>query len=156
MKNQCPLCVHERTMKSHTSAILVACFAIAVSSDFGMSVEVSSMVDLDSDESEETLNSTTLDTIVDQNKSADPLLESVLRASKLAVIGRRRGSELVKASEPRKRRIYPSHVSSGSYKEITNTGFRMLQIDTWFRTQDRIVLVNAVNRYQYETRFCIL
>jgi len=93
-------------MKSRTSGILVACFAIAVA-NFGMSVEVSSMVDLDSDESAETSGTA----IADQSESADPSIP-VSHVSRSAVIGRRRASELVKATEPRKRRIYSPRVSS--------------------------------------------
>ncbi|EZA61282.1 hypothetical protein DMN91_012922 [Ooceraea biroi] len=106
-------------MKSQTSTILVACLAIVMSNNFGMGVEVSSMVDLDSDESEETLSNATLDTIVDQDESTGPL-ESVLRTPKPVVIGGRRGSGLVKASEPRKRRIYSWHDATVKQPKIIN------------------------------------
>jgi len=85
-------------MKSRTSGILVVCFAIALANNFGTSIEVSSMVDLDPDESTGTS---------DQD---DPI--PVLHVSRSAMIGRRRGSEFAKASEPRKRRIYFPRVSS--------------------------------------------
>lgn len=113
-------------MRSQTSTILIVCFAIVMPNNFGMSVEVSSMVDLDSDESEETPGSTTLGIIIspmDQGEAADPS-ESVLRAPTSIVIGRRRGSGLVKATEPRKRRIYPSHVSVLCHGEIITLHIR--------------------------------
>ncbi|XP_012231327.2 uncharacterized protein [Linepithema humile] len=106
-------------MKAQTRTIFAVCFVIATFKHFGTSVEVSSKIDFDSDENEETLNSTSFD--INLNKSANPS-ESGLRASKLPTMPLRRGSELIKSSEPRKRRIHPSHNHdlAGQPKVINN------------------------------------
>lgn len=104
-------------MKMQTTIILAGCFAIMMFNNFGTSVEVSSKIDFDSNENEEASDNSTFDTIVNSKKSASSS-ESILRASKPSTFSWHRGSELVKASEPRKRRIYPSHVSNRDHKKI--------------------------------------
>lgn len=99
-----------------TRIILVGCFTIVIFNNFGAGVEVSSKIDFDSSENEETLANSTFDTIMNPKKSASPS-ESILRASKPSTFTWDYGSELVKASEPRKRRIYPSHVSNRRHKK---------------------------------------
>lgn len=97
-------------MKMQTKIILAVCLAITMLNNFGAGVEVSSKIDFDSKENEETLDNPTFGTTVNPKKSVNPS-ESILRASKPSTFVWR-GSELVKASEPRKRRIYLSHVSN--------------------------------------------
>ncbi|XP_036146071.1 uncharacterized protein LOC105836564 isoform X2 [Monomorium pharaonis] len=87
--------------------------------NFGTSVEVSSKIDLDSNENEETLGNSTFVTIVNPKKSAS-LPESILRASKPVTFVWHRGSELVKANEPRKRRLYSSQDDSEKQPKIIN------------------------------------
>ncbi|XP_011707344.1 PREDICTED: uncharacterized protein LOC105462443 [Wasmannia auropunctata] len=118
MKNQCPQCVRKRTMKMQTRVILAGCFVIVMFNDFGTSVEVSSKIDLDSNENEEKLGNSTFGTVINSKKSASPP-ESVLRAPKPSTFIWRNG-ELIKASEPRKRRIYPSHDNSAKQPKIIN------------------------------------
>lgn len=117
-KNQYPPCFREQTMKTRTRTILIACFAIVSFNNFGTaSIKVSPKVDLDSDQNEETLSNETFDTIANLNESTDPL-ELILRTSKPSTISWSHRSELVKSSEPRKRRIYFSQVSNRCYKEM--------------------------------------
>lgn len=119
-KNQYPPCIREPTMKMRTRTILAACFAIVTFNKFGTaSVKVSSKVDLDSDENEETLSNATFDTVANPNESADPL-ESISRAFKPSIISWHHGSELVKSNEPRKRRIYFSQDNSTKRPQIIN------------------------------------
>lgn len=115
MKNQCPLCIGKRTMKMQTRTILAGCFAIAMLNNFGTGIEVSSKIDFDSTENEETLDNPTFGTTVNPKKSVNPA-ESILRGSKSSTFVWR-GNELVKAREPRKRRIYLSHVSNKRLKK---------------------------------------
>lgn len=116
MKNQCPLDICKRTMKMQTRIILTSCCVMVMFNNFGTSVEVSSKIDLDSNENEEALGDSTFDTIVNSKKFANPP-ESILRAPKPSTFIRRHGSGLIKASETRKRRIYPSHVRNRRYKK---------------------------------------
>jgi len=111
MKNQCPQCIHKQTMKMQTRIIFTACFVIMIFNNFGMGVEVSSNIDLNSNENEETLGNPILDIITNSEKSASPP-ESTLHATKPSTFVWRHGSEFVKTNEQRKRRIYPSHVSN--------------------------------------------
>lgn len=115
MKNQCRVCVRERTMKAQTEGtILFACFAIAtLTSHLVAGVEVSSQVDLDSDENEDTPSNIALDATEDPSKCVSTL-ESVSRASTQPIAGWRRDSELVRSREPRKRRIYTARVSEAT------------------------------------------
>lgn len=117
MKNQCPVCIRERTMKAQTGTILVACLAIVTFDDLVAGVEVSSKVELDSGESEDTLSNTASDALGDPNESAYTS-ESMSRVSKLPAVGWRRESELVKPRGTRKRRIYTARVSNTAYKAI--------------------------------------
>lgn len=140
-KNQYPPCIRERTMKMRTRTVLAACFAIVTFNKFGTaSVKVSSKVDLDSDENEETLSNATFDTVANPNESADPL-ESISRAFKPSIISWHHGSELVKSNEPRKRRIYFSQVSNRCYKKNYFANYELI----FSFTQDKIVLFYTIN-----------
>jgi len=119
MKNQYPQCIHKQTMKMQTRIIFAACFVIMIFNNFGTGVEVSSNIDLDSNENEETLGNPILDIITNSEKSASPP-ESILHAPKPSTFVWRHGSEFVKANEQRKRRIYPSHVSNRKKKKKNN------------------------------------
>ncbi|XP_024879213.1 uncharacterized protein LOC112459380 [Temnothorax curvispinosus] len=119
MENQCRLCIGERTMKMQTKIILAGCFAIIMFNNFGTGVKVSSKIDFDSNENEETLANPTLSTTINPRKSISPP-ESILRAPKSSTFIWDHGSELVKASEPRKRRIYPSCDDSAKQQKIIN------------------------------------
>ncbi|XP_011145606.2 uncharacterized protein LOC105186826 [Harpegnathos saltator] len=115
MKNQCPVCIRGRTMKTQTGTILVACLAIAAFKSPAASVEVSSKVDLDSDENEDTSSNMAFDAIEDPNKSA-----SLSRMSEQPTADWHRGSELVKPRETRKRRIYTARDASSSQPKVIN------------------------------------
>lgn len=115
IKIQYPACIRERTMRTRT--ILVACLAIATFDGFSASVEVSSKIELDSDERADISSNLALDT-TDLTESTSPS-ESVLRTqSKQQAYSRRRGSELVKTREPRKRRIDILRVSNANFEEV--------------------------------------
>lgn len=116
MKNQCPQCIRKRTMKMQTRIILIGCFVIMIFNNFGTSVKVSSKVDLDSNENEETLDNPTF-TILNLKKSANSP-ESILRASNPSTLIWHQGNEFVK--ESRKRKIYTLHVSNRCYKKKNN------------------------------------
>ncbi|XP_029161906.1 uncharacterized protein LOC114933464 [Nylanderia fulva] len=108
-------------MKTRTRTILVACFAIVTFNNFGTaSVKVSSKVDLDSDQNEETLSNETFDTIANLNNESTEPLELILRTFKPSTINWRRRSELVKSSEPRKRRIYFSQDDLAKRPKVIN------------------------------------
>lgn len=127
-------------MKTRTRTIFVACFAIVMFNNFGTaSVKVSSKVDLVSDENEEILSNETFYTIENLNESTDPL-KSISRASKPSTISWRRGSGLVKSSEPRKRRIYLSQVSNRCYKEI------ILQVTNSYLVLYKMRLFYSINK----------
>jgi len=113
------LCIHKRAMKMKTGIILVGYFVIATFNNFSTGVEVSSKVDLDSSENEESLDDATFSTIVNLKESANPP-ESILRAPKPSTFNWRHRSELVKTSELRKRRIYPPHANSAKQPKIIN------------------------------------
>ena len=100
-------------MKMQTRIILIGCFVIMIFNNFGTSVKVSSKVNLDSNENEETLDPTF--TILNLKKSANSP-ESILRASNPSTLIWHQGNEFVR--EPRKRRIYTLHVSNRRYKKI--------------------------------------
>ncbi|XP_032662638.1 uncharacterized protein LOC116840252 [Odontomachus brunneus] len=117
MKNQCPVCIRERTMKAQTGTILVACLAIVTFNDVVAGVEVSSKVELDSDENEDTLSNTASD--ADPSESAYTS-ESISSVSKLPAVGWRRESELVKPRGTRKRRIYTARDDSSSQPKVIN------------------------------------
>lgn len=102
-------------MKTRTKTIFTVCFAMVIFKSISASVEISSQVELDSDENEVTLSNSALDETVNLNRSANPS-ESVLRTSKQPLFSWRRRSELVKSSEPR---IYTSHVSDGLVRSRT-------------------------------------
>lgn len=112
MKNQCSQCIRKQTMKMEPRIILAGCFVIVMLNNFGTGIKVSSKIDLDSDENEETLDNSTFVTIVNPKKSANP--DSSLRASKSSTYEYilRHGNEFIKANEPRKRRIYLSQVNN--------------------------------------------
>ncbi|XP_011639845.1 uncharacterized protein LOC105428934 [Pogonomyrmex barbatus] len=103
-------------MKMLAKIILSGYFAIVTFNNFSIGVKVSSNVDLDSNEETIALDNTTFDTIVNLKKSANPP-ESILHASKSTFW---HGSELIRASEPRKRKIYPSHDDSAKQPKIIN------------------------------------
>ncbi|KYN19616.1 hypothetical protein ALC57_08092 [Trachymyrmex cornetzi] len=103
-------------MKMQTRIILTGCFVIMIFNNFGTSVKVSSKVDLDSNENEETLDNPTF-TILNLKKSANSP-ESILRASNPSTLIWRQGNEFVK--EPRKRRIYTLHENSAKQPKIIN------------------------------------
>lgn len=96
-------------MKARTRISLVACLVIVIFKNVGADIEISSQVDLDSDENEETKN-LALDKTRKLNSPANPS-ESVLHTSKQPVPISHRRSELVKSNESRRSRIYTSHVS---------------------------------------------
>lgn len=105
-------------MKMQTRIILAGCFAIAMFNHFGTTgVDVSSKIDFDSNENEETLGNPTYGTTMNPKKSVNPS-ESILRAPESSSFIWHYRNGLVKASEPRKRRIYPSHVSNRHHKKI--------------------------------------
>lgn len=104
----------KRTMKMQTRIILTGYFMIMIFNNFGMSIKVSSKIDLDSNENKETLDNPTF-TILNSQKSANPP-ESILRASNPSTLIWRQGNEFVK--EARKSRIYTWHVSNRYYKKI--------------------------------------
>ncbi|EFN80485.1 hypothetical protein EAI_08389 [Harpegnathos saltator] len=84
-------------MKTQTGTILVACLAIAAFKSPAASVEVSSKVDLDSDENEDTSSNMAFDAIEDPNKSA-----SLSRMSEQPTADWHRGSELdASSSQPK-------------------------------------------------------
>ncbi|XP_012061568.1 PREDICTED: uncharacterized protein LOC105624826 [Atta cephalotes] len=116
MKNQCPQYIRKRTMKMQTRIILTGCFVIMIFNNFSTSVKVSSKVDLDSNENEETLDNPTF-TILNFKKSANSP-ESILRTSNPSTLIWHQGNEFVK--EPRKRRIYTLHENSAKQPKIIN------------------------------------
>lgn len=111
-------------MKMRTGIILAGCFAITMLNNFGAGIEVSSKIDFDSQENVETLDNPTFGTIVNPKKSVNPL-ESILYASKPSTFVWH-GGELVKASEPRKRRIYLLNVSNRYYKKNNCTNRELI------------------------------
>ncbi|XP_014481884.1 PREDICTED: uncharacterized protein LOC106748153 [Dinoponera quadriceps] len=115
----CPVCIRERTMKVPAGTILVACFAIAALEDPAAGLEVSSKVDLDSDENRDTLSNTASDAYEDPSESE---YTSVSRAFiKQPAAAWRREGELVKpAREQRKRRIYAERDDPSSQPKVIN------------------------------------
>ncbi|KYQ55597.1 hypothetical protein ALC60_05519 [Trachymyrmex zeteki] len=103
-------------MKMQTRIILTGYFMIMIFNNFGMSIKVSSKIDLDSNENKETLDNPTF-TILNSQKSANPP-ESILRASNPSTLIWRQGNEFVK--EARKSRIYTWHEDSAKQPKIIN------------------------------------
>lgn len=113
MKNQCPVRIRERTMKARAWIILVAYLAILTSQDRVAGVEVSSKVELDSDENEDTSSNVSFDTIENSGKSASESASSTFKQT-----GWSRRSELIRPRETRKRRISTARVSNTSYMSM--------------------------------------
>lgn len=93
-------------MKARKAAILAVCFAIVTFQSPTAGVEVSSKVDLDSDENEDTSSNMALGAIEEDSSKSAYTSESVSRTSKQPEAGWRRESEFVKLREPKKRRIH--------------------------------------------------
>ncbi|XP_011882224.1 PREDICTED: uncharacterized protein LOC105569957 [Vollenhovia emeryi] len=120
MKNQYPPCIVKRTMKMQTRIFLAGYFAITIFNHFSTGVEVSSKINFDSNENEETteLVHPTFGTTINLKKPASSP-ESILRAPRPSTLIWH-GNELVKASEPRKRRIYLYHNDLAKQPKIIN------------------------------------
>ncbi|KAL0126146.1 hypothetical protein PUN28_004933 [Cardiocondyla obscurior] len=103
-------------MRRMRAGIILAGLAIAILNNLGAGVEVSSKIDFDSDENDEILEK---DSTFGANSKNPASPELILHAPKPSAFNWR-GSELVKASEPRKRRIYPSHDNSVKEPKIIN------------------------------------